>query len=35
MGRACNTHGNDGKYEGSLKGLWTGGSTPLLCRGRR
>jgi len=22
-------------YEGRLKSLWTGGSTPLLCRGRR
>jgi hypothetical protein len=23
------------KYEGHLKSLWTGGSAPLLCRGRQ
>jgi len=23
------------KYEGRLKSSWTGGSAPLLCRGRR
>jgi hypothetical protein len=22
-------------YEGRLKGSWTGGSVPLLCKGRR
>jgi len=26
---------HDANYDGRLKSSWTGGSAPLLCRGRR
>jgi len=29
-----NGHQYTNAYEGHLKGSWTGGDTPLLCRGR-